>query len=65
MDPLGKYSYMYFWSKILFKLDYDIDKPMFHYKNLKATIWILCFNPLIIKSIIAIILVLLISLNSE
>jgi len=34
------------WGDKLQKMNFDIKKPMFHYSNLKATLWIIAFNPM-------------------
>ncbi len=38
---------------VLNKLPYHIDLPLLHYKNILTTVWIICFNPLMIVAYIS------------
>lgn len=47
-EQYADFGYMYFWTKTLYKMDLDVEKSIFHYKNLKPTLWIILFNPAIV-----------------
>ena len=57
-ELLRKHPYVRFWCKILDRLSFDVSHGLFHYKNLKATIWIIFFNP--ISALLLVILLVLI-----
>jgi len=51
------------WGDKLEKMSFDIRKSIFHRNNLKATLWIIAFNPLTWPLYIVLILVIIFGLT--
>lgn len=54
------FNYTGFWSRKLDKIKFNVNHSIWHYKNLKMTIWIIFFNPIIMTLYLSILISLII-----